>query len=472
MRIRSLEPRFGYLLPLSFGLLLLQVFFFSRLRLLRPVADDYCFASSLDQGFFNSLIFWYSESQFDLFTLVMNLSFVGIPIVLLPADLASLFSFLAALITFSFFILYLFVFASKLGKWVNFFLFILISSAILVYFLSSLIFVLIFENGFIFYSDVSAQFLEEVEQHFADVANSWLMWGVVNSSYLYPFIFSFLLLLNLERLMRRNILLIVFLGFLLGTIGYVLSATTFVMIVLIYFRRYFRNLASVNKKENTSLKGILLLLTSMLVGNSLSYFSVGAMARRAVLRDQAQVSLNSFVEVPLSISRILVEVFLNFGVIAPILLGVLLEFAARGKSIDLRPCAKGLVAIGSLYFLVLLGFIVLSEFLTYRAYWHYFSLKFCLFIVLAALGIVLSGNLTRRSLRFFLPAVSLCLLLTVTFLASISQVSNRYAAWSSGMNYGALGSPGKESPWVYSCYERLKKINQTKYYPEFRNEKE
>ena len=65
-------------------------------RLLRPIADDYCFAASSGQGFLGSMADWVTRWSGDMFSIGVIVVVVGLPLVHLPWSLASAFPFLLA----------------------------------------------------------------------------------------------------------------------------------------------------------------------------------------------------------------------------------------------------------------------------------------------------------------------------------------------------------------------------------------
>jgi hypothetical protein len=309
-------------------------------------------------------------------------------------------------------------------------------------------------------------FLGHLSQHFADVSNSWLMWGVVNSSYLYPFIFSFLVVVNLDKLLQLNIFFLVSIGILLGTICYVLSVTTLIMVLFLTLTKNRLRRLKLHSADNSLRIPTIFLVASILIGILISFFSIGASARRRVLSDSVNLDLNTFVEIPFSLVKIFSEVFFNLGLLAPIFLGVILAFLLHDYTQGVLERSKELARIGTLYFIILFISVISSEIFSYKAYWHYFTLKFCLFIVILSFGIFAGSRIKRGSFPLYFSGISLSLLLTATILASLTQVNNRYSDWSAGLNYGALGSPGIDSPWVRACYQSLKNINPGKFYPE------
>jgi hypothetical protein len=465
------EKAASLLIAVIFGTLF--TFKLNVLLHLRPVADDYCFAASLNDGFIHSLIFWYQSVQFDFFVLVSNLIFVGIPIQEFSTTVASLSSFLITI-----FILIIFTARNLRDKLIHFDffhsakLYLLLLAALLTFFWLQ-------PSVFIFASSMPIltegpmmEVFSRITQHSLDVTNSWTFWGVVNSSYLIPFLFSFWFILKSFAPSRLKVTISIFCGVLVGTSGYVIAATTLVTILLLQVTQAttlswkLQNFRL--KLHYQSILEILPTSLAIILGSAISFFSPGGAERRNALKSlpqSAQVSLQSF---PVDFARLFAEVSLNLGNLSAVLFGLLIGILFGKSEYVSLDRVNRLLTITGLYFFVCFGFTIASEFFSYRAYWHSFTLKFDLFIFLIALGVRISFSVVPTSGKKWLMVVTCPILLVGSLLGLVSQIENRYASWSTNINYGAISSLGDNASWVQGCYLDLKSINPRKYYPEFR----
>jgi hypothetical protein len=441
---------------------------------MRPVADDYCFAASLDGGILGSLGYWYQNTQFDFFTLMMNIVFVAVPIRILDPKYASSFSLIAVNLVFVLFIYRLLL--QKLKKVSIFRKTIILQLLItLIYtnFALQSVAATLLHNLFTPNNSSLSYFIKKIYQHSLDVSNSWLMWGVVNSSYVLPFILSFGFLFSIKNKTLRDKRLIIFLGTIIGTSGYVNSTTT-----LLYL--FFSTMGSIDFKNPNFIKMILvnikvkinqfaILILPILGGMSLSYFSPGAFDRRKVLSEISPFSINKVLSLPIDLLKILGEVLFNVGnvssFVAGIVIGILLKTSVGNLAIEI----KALRIFAQKFCFLLFLITALSEIFSYKAFWHYFIIKFAFMIVMltAGVGVGLAKEFSSKPLQ-----VMLLLIMTLSVVAQNSiweQIDNRYTQWRSGEYYGVIGPANDENSWVNECFKKLHQFDSTKYYRELSN---
>jgi len=443
------------------------------LLLLRPVADDYCFAASLKNGFPRALQYWLDNTQFDFFTLSSNLLVVGLPILLMPASLASVFSLLICTSAFSIFLYRLLNPGRGLLK-----LHLMISVFLLI--LSALIsnFVLQAQLARFLFGQTNSRslphqaILSKIFQHFIDVANSWFMWGVVNSSYLIPFLMSFVFLRRIQTndfLHSRKMLI---LSLLIGTSGYVISATTFLSSIIILESRFrVKELGLDLKSRAISLRpDHVKLFVPLALGVGLSFFSPGAFARRRVLSEIDPFSAAKIYRLPADFLKLIAESLLNIGNISTLFFGIVLGYLLCKNSKLSQFYLLGIMKLSLVYAGSAFIFTLISELFSYRAYWHYFTIRFSLFILFLILGIYF--YVCFKPNRVIVPiAAAITGLAIVSFNVYLSHESRaRYSSWSNGVDYGALSAANIDGTWVNVCYLDLKKIDTKKYYPELSHE--
>lgn len=465
-----LEKTFGLLFAI--GILAILTFIGPDFFYMRPVADDFCFAASLNNGFFPALAYWFENVQFDFFVLTSNLVFVALPIQILPINFASLASFVVTLSIFAFFLSRLFstgrirnsISVSLKNFWFWFF-------GLIPFFYLQSSFLNIAINFLGDYSVPWSQYLAKITQHTNDVSNSWAFWGVVNSSYLIPFIFSFVYLMNFQINFHSNRWLRFLLSILIGTAGYVIAATTFLSLAIISYVKMKsisgESRLSVIFEVRRSISQVKTELLLILSGVMFSYFSPGGISRRLSLQDlpaSEKITLGSMVG---DISIILGEVFLNLGNLFAILFGVFIAISLKGDSIEVISKVTRIFHTSRIYLCVCFLMTIVSEVFSYRAYWHTFTLRFVFLVFLVSLVVLV----VRKSTRFrpsFAKSVLIVPILTIFSLFGLAQQADaRFQAWNSGKNFGALASLNADSGWIGDCYEALRNANPGKFYSEF-----
>ena len=438
---------------------------------MRPVSDDYCFAASLNKGVPGAISYWYQSVQFDLFVLSSNLIFIGMPIRLLPPAYASLGPLVVMISLFIFFMWRLLTPRAEVAlSFRNFKIISFLSCALLTYFLFQSSLLTFLQENIFEHLDSWSSIFARITQHSVDVSNSWFFWGVVNSSYLVPFVLSFSFLWKINMFGKFKYKQDLLVAFIVGTAGYVIAATTLISIVCIHLGllggldKNFR--LGVLRQQIMSLKKIFPILLSILLGASVSYLSPGGAERRTALRElpgNAQGSLSSLLP---DAARVFAEVFFNIGNLVVLLFGILIakSLSSTGGILAIR--ARKISDYSFVYLVVCFFMTVISEFFSYRAYWHTFTLKFVLFVFLISWGIKLQFSsrtdcLKKSFLHMILPVMFLFSLVGIS-----TQSANRYDSWIAGENYGAISSIGIQSGWVHSCFIDLKSSDPAKYYEE------
>jgi hypothetical protein len=465
-----LEKTFGLLF--AFGILAILTFMGPDFFYMRPVADDFCFAASLNNGFFPAFAYWFENVQFDFFVLASNLIFVALPIQILPINLASLVTFVVTVSFFAFFLSRLFS-AGRIRDSISVSLrnFLYWFFGLIPFFYLQSSFLNIASNFVGNHPEPWSRYFAKITQHTNDVSNSWAFWGVVNSSYLLPFIFSFVYLLSFQINIQSNRRLRLFLSIFIGTAGYVIAATTFLSLVIISCLQK----ESITEESRSSsivkiLRSISKVKTELfliLSGVIFSYFSPGGISRRLSLQAlpvSEKITLGSMVG---DISIILAEVFLNIGNLFAIIFGVFIAISLKGDSIEITSKVTRIHHTSRIYLFVCFFMTIASEIFSYRAYWHTFTLRF-VFLVFSISFVVLFFRRLSRFMPLAANSVLLAPILIVFSLFGLAQQTNaRFEAWNSGKNFGALASVSADSGWVSNCFQDLRNANPGKFYPEF-----
>ena len=213
---------------------------------------------------------------------------------------------------------------------------------------------------------------------------------------------------------------------------------------------------------------IIFFLLSLILGTLSSFTSPGAVSRRNTLKSFNSIDFKSIVMLPLDGFQVALELFGNFGIVFPVLLGFYIGTNRKLDRLVLRSKAEEIQKTTIPFFIAIFVFVIISEVFSYKAYWHYFTLKFLLFIMILSASIRRFSErplATRLSRHNFLLILIFCISL-VTILSAKDEIDNRYSAWVKGDWYGALPPANQQSSWVNGCFEDLRTGNPQKYYPD------
>ena len=294
--------------------------------------------------------------------------------------------------------------------------------------------------------------LSQVVGHFQNNANSFLLWGVVLSSYLLPTCLTILLLASLrpigsDRKLGAGKLSIYFLfGLLIGGSGYVIAFSAFVYIFLTKVAQKIRS----KDFRNFDIR-IVLHLVGILTGVSISFFAPGTQLRREVLLGSGRNFGHLVLYLPLDYFRLFIEIFINPGII--VVFAIALLTAKSWITKGAFKASETFIHLLGKITLILFVVIPIGEMFSYKAFWHKAPVQITLFLYVFALGIK-SGQSKDESKSNFLVSTILIISVVMSFNYYGSQIDNWRIQSLAGEDLGGL-SGYKNSNWIADCRNRV-----------------
>jgi hypothetical protein len=409
---------------------------------LRPVADDFCFAQSINLGLLNSQIYWYQAWVGDVSITLLNSLLVGLPIAI--SVKLTFVPLLIGAITVSICVLVLN--RESIKSWRG----IIGSGFILISWFSYLWFPALTNRlvfGSIGFKNV--------------IAEQSTFWQVVNSSYTVPICILLLIYANFDYLFRKSeninflqVLLCVGLGFLNGTLGYVLAASAVLWFSYLFFKFQIKTL---RQGRFCPSKGFSLWLLGVVSGLLFSVASPGVQNRRIALGSEFDFALIK--QLPRSILTsvlTVVELLASPALIIAFLSGITFGFIFRTSN-------QSHWNIKYLDFLVLIFLLSvlteISELFSYGAISHLQPIIVVFFICSFSLGIKFSQSRTFIWRKIDFRAISVIWVLIGCLCAAFLQKESKVFLynWGIGMPFNSL--PSKTDKWIASCADDVKTDN-------------
>ncbi len=228
-------------------------------------------------------------------------------------------------------------------------------------------------------------------------------------------------------------------AFLIGTSGYTLAATFFIL----FFVR------SKIRKENIAFP-IFLACASLI-----SFFSTGARARKKSIVFE-QGDLTNFGEALRFFARQILKfvgLYLNFGTILIIIFAICVGFVLNIGANRAASVRKYFIDF-SFFLVVSFGVNALAEFFTYTAFWHLVFIKLIVFlqVVMGTLYVFSRREQVREKSLY--PQVFLALLVIFGVFLNVSEKVSNSIAWQNEIPIDS-GIAERDSDWVERCWDAL-----------------
>ena len=436
----------------------LVLWVFNAARYLRPVADDYCIGVRADLGpiggFVNDFLTW---SGFVTPSFLTNL-FVGIPLANGPLWFASSITFVLAGISIAFLVATVFGliggFDNGFKTW--FIRAFLIAPLALVSWWTFLWFPL----------EMST------DSPMDELAIGLTHWQNLNSAYVIPtaLILGAALLLLRDSLKRTwwVTLLSVVLGLVTGLMGptFGLAALLTLVLLAIWIAQHD------SEGKRRKLLDLLFAGLGVVVGLGIAYLSPGTQARASIFEsNEVTFAPDSLVGWIMGIIpenfTMFGELLFHWGSLILIVLFVGLGFLATRKFMDLKtekvlPIAIGLATFG----VALTSATIVTDALSYGAYWHSSSIAVVAYGVCASVGFWAGGLLARQGFESAVLVASFALLVGLTggigsSLDLSTSIVEREAAWRDGPAPIKGIIEDREVDWIGNCAVQLEEVNPT-----------
>ena len=428
-----------------------SIYFFFFARNLRPIADDYCHAYYAGLGFWGSFQAWFMTWTSDIFVIIINYFLLGFPLVALPYTFASMITLVFAITMTSVLIAYLTVRTLKVSS------FLILMSVVTVSFIS-------------FWSAGDSLALTS---EFSKLKNMILHWQIINSQYIF---LSSLMALILILVIRRSInnkvywVLVLPLGFLVGTFGVVtvLTSLSFLFIYLIF---------AIFRKDKNKIYRISVFMSGEIAGFIFAYFSPGTQARSKLLgNEDLTSSLDILYLFNWTFPAALTEWaggFLQIGALVVLAFGIILGIFSQNlnSKVSNNDLRENMFIFFSLSLIAAI-LSQLSEAFAYEAFWH-LAVPYLFIYIFLILGGYYLGN-KAKNIKWLdnglVLAVGLGLTLGISSLnvyKASEEISERKDRWQVGPApvLGISDIENKED-WIFSCWMGMKEY---KGYPDREN---
>jgi hypothetical protein len=423
---------------------------------LRPISDDYCYASASGKGVFSALLWWFQNWSGDLLQNLFAVILLGLPIIKLPWMISSAITFLLASLSIGLVFVYLIFESTNIPKESR--IVILISTPLIVcnnwwayWWINNLWAYWI--NNLMYSRNETVNFL----------AYSITFWQSINIGYVITLSLSILVFFRIDTMMYKySYLAIFFLACGVGLIGLVIGTTLMLFSIFVIVYKFIKYQFNVNTRQTINYFSFIL---GCAVGISISFFSPGTQNRKDLTPSQPflfdidslnRLKLTFYISIQDFIGSIL-----HFGTLLIILTSILIGclIPPRFFVIDLPKVKKRTFQI--LFISLLFSFISkISEAFNYKAIWHLTPIYMLNFLLISYVSLIIGLSLQKRLAKPTLLFPIIIFLQTIILL-SVLRMSNvvemREEMWAKGL--APIAGIGDLSPnsdhWINTCWVEI-----------------
>ena len=391
----------------------------------RPLADDYCLGANVQNfgmlgAISNYFITWSGDGAL-IFVLV---TLVGQPLALIGTTGYAFVSFLVMSLAIIFLITDLLkgiVVSQKKS----------LTAAILLFILFFVVsqYSAILDRGYFANNFVTPKY-------FNLAINSW---STVIIQYLFLPAICYRIFTNYIQDTKARFISSFFAALIVGTSGYSLSATFF---VLFFLRCKF-------KRENIVFPLLLSLFSAA------SYFSKGARARsEAIINEQSfSNGLTDVLHISLRQFLRFAGLYFNSGILLAVISAVSLSLVIRISSDHSNLLLRKFIS--QTYFVVVaFGVNALAEFFTYNAFWHLVFIKFMVFMQVVFGSLYLVSMRPKLGEKTLLYSIILTLLVSSGVAMNLKEKMTNSNSWQREVSIDS-GIAERDSDWVRQCWDIL-----------------
>ncbi len=413
---------------------------------LRPISDDYCFASAAGEGVFPALQEYFLTWSGEIASVFYSLLFIGWPIVNLPWSMGSSITFILAGII-----------VGCISLWILFeSCNILLKKNVKV----ASFFVIFFSN--IWWASwwlTTSLGIENDSLNF--LAHSITFWQNINTAYVMTTSLSVLCLFSLKHIQNRSLLPIAFiLGLATGFSGIVLGASFFVLSMFLTIALLFM----LNHRNRLEHYGYAIFTLGSLVSVIISYLSPGTQNRKEI--DGSEFTLTELISLEV-INRILSNAFveyfssilnLNNLLIFISFFTLFILFGSIFKKLNIALVKFRIIQISLLVIIFSIAN-KSAELFNYPAIWHTIPLYLFNYFIILYLSIYLSSLIVEKdflnfykSILFTIVISQLIVIFSISFM--INKIDERLLAWNKGSAPIAGIGDLFEDPnhWINKCW--------------------
>lgn len=417
---------------------------------LRPISDDYCFASTAGEGLVSATKTWWLTWSGDVVGIFISTAITGWPLVFLKWSVGSAFAFMLAALSLS---LVLYLLITEITAMTRNYKWMLVAS------MSALVPIAWWSFWWI------TPLLAPTSDEILLLPNTITFWQTINTGYVITTSIAVVCFLAVDRLPQRFASTLMFsAGLVAGLSGPVLaiSLITLALFTLIWLSRH--NSAEMSRKKNYFayiMGGITGLTTAML--------SPGTTARRSVLSQNPTIPDLDLIELlwwtfPQAIWEFMVAI-LGLGTVL-----VMLFFGAIGiilsNNIKISDFANAKYRFTQLllFSLLLSIFSQISEAFSYPAFWHLIQIYMLIFVLSVYGSFIIGIRIGKRIQRRTPGLVAVTLIATqVAMVLSVLEmgeaIESRYDSWSQGAAPLYQIADIESNPgYVWTCWNNIGKF--------------
>ncbi len=419
-------------------------------RHLRPAADDYSFGQTAEHGPVAAIGIWWNVWSGDVSSIFANVFLVGWPLQVLPWSLGSSIAFFASglMVAIS---LVLIVRHSVFG----------IYSSSLWRIIPTIPFFLVSWWSFWWLN----RMLNPNNSQFEAQASATTFWQNVNTSYVFLYVVTLLLLFGLGLISRKqnftNLNLVIFLlsGILVGFSSAVIVASVLTLVLLLPISSW------LDGKRLT--KGNVLLWSlftiSMVAAAATSFLSPGSQRRKTFLPDVSlnndSVSLMAQTMIPSLIDWW--KALFNQGMLASAVMALLIAIILAWQGYEFRTNNLQITALQIIVFSVILSIVVgYSQVFAYTAYWHRIGVQVVVWVGIVLLSFSSFSHLIKLRPKLSQITFLLIVLMMINTMAVFrmqGEISERYSRWQVGPAPTTHVTDIEHiNGWQRACYQEIK----------------
>ena len=408
----------------------------TRLTDLRPIADDYCSISTSYDGPLSASLKYFSNVNGDLWAMFLYSLFVGTPLLLFGVSIGSAMTQIVLLLSL------VFIFDSAFRM-----IFSNQKHSHLSRYIISLCGLLSWFQYWMLPRARNVPLTFEFEGNLRLLSESVLHWKTVQVTYLIvPISIIFLALLISKTIKSSQSKLVVFtlLAVVVGLSGYIFATTSILTIIfVVYFKKF---------TEKVSKYQALILISGVLLGCCISFFSPGSTSRKQALANYPNLSIQPLESLNNSLLTLL-SMLLSLGVLSSFVTGVFLRNLFSDSISNSRiPFLRDLKS--TLLYSLIVSFITVCV-ANHRVGWSawHMLLPFTLnWLYWLSVGFTWNSKI-RNSLQFSKVTTTFVLFLlgsTYAIQTAIVSIDTRHTGWNIGPA-PTSGIEDREVEWVRTC---------------------
>ncbi len=391
----------------------------------RPLADDYCLGANVHTfGTLGAISNYFQTWSGDAALIIALVYLVGMPLTLIGTTGYAFLPFVLAFFAITSLIMFLLK-----GIVLNRIKSILAAILLFVLFIVAMQYSAVLDKGYFASNFVTPSY-------FNLAINSW---STIIVQYLFLPTICYLLFTYFIQETKSRFLISFFVALIIGTSGYSLSATFF---VLFFLRSKF-------KRENFAFPIFLSAVSAA------SYFSKGARARNQTIMGEQNDLLNLSHLLDFSGRQLLrfLGLYLNSGILVTVMSAISLALILKISSDHSALLLDKFICL-SYFVVVAFSVNALAEFFTYNAFWHLVFIKLIVFLQVVLGSLYLVSRWQKLLKKPLFSVIVLALLVCSGVAINLNEKIRNSSSWQKEVSIDS-GIAERDSDWVKECWDIL-----------------